>query len=432
MAALRRLLCALALAVPAGAAAQLLDRVVVVIGDEIITQSEFEQRARIVVQQLRRAQIPLPDEDEFLRQVLDAMVVGRLQLQYAQERGIGLDEGEVERQTEQLAQSNGLSVAEFERQVERSGIRYADFRSYLRERALVDQLQYIVSRQRVQVSDAEIESFLRLGEDLLERDARYRVRHILVAVPSQSAAGEIDAARARAERIRAQAAEGEPFAALAVRYSDGQNALEGGDLGWKTSAELPALAAGEIVQLEAGQSTGVIRSSSGFHLFQLEAKEGGGEVRVQQTRARHILLRPHALVGDEEARTQLSLLRDRAAGGETFDALARAHSDDTASAVDGGDLGGRSPGELDPVVENQMSRLKPGQVSAPFQTRFGWHIVMVDDRREVDSTEQTLRQRAINHIANSRVGDTMELWLRQLREQAYIQYLLPGADEPAS
>ncbi len=427
MAALIRAL-PLLLAAGGASAQELLDRVVAVVDDDIVTARELEQRARIIEKQLRQARTAPPPRDELLAQVLDYMVAGRLQLGQAERRGLELPAAEVDRHLAELAARNRLSPEAFRREVERGGIRYRSFRAYIREQLLTQRLQQLESRRLVQVTEADIDHFLRLHGDRLHEDVRYRLRHLLVAVPRQSGPRGVERARARAEALRARALAGEPFAGLAVAESDGRNALSGGDLGWRTAAELPAVAAEEVPALEVGGTTGALRSSSGFHLFHLDAREGGARVTVRQTRARHILLRPNAMIDDDEARARLAALRERVAAGEAFADLARSHSDDTASAVDGGDLGWRSPGELDPAFEEQLGRLAPGAVGAPFRTRFGWHLAQVEERREVDETAQTLRQRALNHLARGRAGEAIELWLRRLRENAYIRILLHGAD----
>ena len=428
MAALIRALPLLLLAGSAGAQ-ELLDRVVAVVDDDIVTARELEQRARIIEQQLQQARTAPPPRAELLAQVLDYMVAARLQLREAERRGLELPAAEVDRHLAELAARNQLSPAAFRREVERGGIRYRNFRAYIREQLLTQRLQQFESRRLVQVTEADIDHFLRLHEGRLHQDVRYRLRHLLVAVPRQSGPEGVARARRRAEALRARALAGEPFAGLAVAESDGRNALAGGDLGWRTAADLPAVAAGEVPGLEPGGTTAVLRSPSGFHLFHLEAREGGGaQVTVRQVRARHILLRPNALIDDDEARARLGVLRERVGTGEAFAALARSHSDDTASAVNGGDLGWRSPGELDPTFEEQLDRLAPGAVSAPFRTRFGWHLAQAVERREIDGTAQTLRQRALNHLAQGRAGEALELWLRRLRENAYIRILLDGAD----
>ena len=425
MAALIRALPLLLLAGSAGAQ-ELLDRVVAVVDDDIVTARELEQRARIIEQQLSQARTAPPPRAELLAQVLDYMVAGRLQLRQAERRGLELPAAAVDRHLAELAARNRMSPQAFRREVERGGIRYRSFRGYIREQLLTQRLQQLESRRLVQVTEADIDHFLRLHEGLLHQDVRYRLRHILVEVPRQSGPQGVARARGRAERLRARALAGEPFAGLAVAESDGRNALSGGDLGWRTAAELPAVAAEAVPALAAGGTTAVLRSPSGFHLFHVDALEGGAQVTVRQTRARHILLRPNALIDDAEARARLDALRARVEAGESFADLARSHSDDTASAVDGGDLGWRSPGELEPAFEEQLERLAPDAVSAPFRTRFGWHLAQVAARRDVDETAQTLRQRALNHLARGRAGEAIELWLRRLRENAYIRILLHG------
>ena len=414
----------LALALGVGvAAAELLDRVEVVVEDDIITLQELDERIKIIEKQIQQSNTPLPPRDQLADQVLDYMVIARLQLQLAKKRGISLPPGAVDQEVQSIAERNGMNPEQFQREVEHAGIDYADFREYLREQMLVQHLQQLESRYLIRVTEDEIDNFLRLHMDRLQTDTRYQLGHILVAVSGQTSPEEVEQFRKTAQSLRDKVRAGEHFASLALTESDGRNALNGGDIGWRTEVALPDFAAETIAALAVGEITDELRSPSGFHLFHLRDKEDGTQVMVNQTLVRHILVQTNDLIDDAEARSRLQTLRGRIDGGDRFEDLARSRSDDTASAVDGGSLGWRSPGELDPYFTEQMDRLEIGAVSEPFRTSFGWHILQVQDRQRVDETEQALRTRALNHLARSRVGDEIEIWLRRMLRNSYVRYL---------
>ena len=405
------------------AAAQLLDRVVAVVEDDIITQAELQERVEIVAKQIQQGGTPLPPRDQLIAQVLEYMVIARLQLQLAKKRGLSLPPDAVPNELKSLAERNGMDPQAFQIQVERAGIRFSSFYNYLHEQMLTQHLQQLESRRLVYVTEDEIDNFLRLHADRLQTDTRYELAHILIAVPGQTGPAELGRLRDKAQRLAERVRGGERFASLALTESDGRNALDGGNIGWRSASELPGFSADAIAKLNPGQVTDPLRSPSGFHLFYLTDREGGGQIMVNQTNARHILIRTSAIVDDNEARAQLNTLKDRIEGGDRFENLARSHSDDIASAADGGSLGWTSPGTLDPYFEAQMNRLEINGISEPFRTSFGWHIVQVVERRRVDETRSALRTRALNHLARSRVNDEIEIWLRRLLNNSYIRYL---------
>lgn len=415
---------ALILALGSGVAtAELLDRVVAVVEEDIITQSELEERVSIIGKQILQSGMPLPPKNQFFAQVLEYMVMARLQMQLAEKRGISLPPGAVVKEIQSLAERNGMDNRQFRRQIEQEGIRFISFYNYLHEQLLTQHLQQIESRRLVRVTEDEIDNFLRLHADRLQTDNRYQLNHILIATQRQMASGEKERYRAKAQAVAERARGGERFASLALAESDGRNALNGGDIGWRAEAELPGFAADAITKLEIGEVTEPLQSPSGFHLFYLADKEGGKQVMVNQTRSRHILIRTDALTDSREALAQLNTLKDRIGGGDRFEDLARSHSDDTASASDGGNLGWTSLGMLDPYFEEQMNRLEIDEISEPFQSSFGWHIVQVLERRRVDETESTLRTRALNHLARSRINDEIEIWLRRMLNNSYVRYM---------
>lgn len=420
---------ALILALGAGAAmAEILDRVVAVVEEDVITQSELEERALIIGKQIQQSGTPLPLRSQFIAQILEYMVIARLQIQLAAKRGISLPPDAVLEEIQSLAARNGMDPRQFRHKIEQEGIRFVSFYNYLHEQLLTQHLQQIESRRLVRVTEDEVDNFLRLHADRLQADNRYRLNHILISTQRQITPEEKARHRAKAQALADRVRGGDRFAGLALTESDGRNALNGGDLGWRVEAELPGFAADAITELEIGGVTEPIESPSGFHLFYLADKEGRGQVMVNQTLARHILIRTNALVDRREALAQLNTLRDRIKGGDRFEDLARSHSDDIASAADGGNLGWSSQGALDPYFEDQMSRLEVNEISEPFQTSFGWHIVQVLERRRVDETQSTLRTRALNHLARSRINDEIEIWLRRMLNNSYVRYIGEGQD----
>ncbi len=425
---IRRILCSLLL-VLGTAQAEMLDHVVVVVEDDVITATELDQRLRIIAQQVQQSDTPLPPIEQLRNQVLDHMVLNLLQIQRAEQIGVSVSTQELMEEVNALAQRNQMTLEEFERQVERSGVMFPYFVQYLRDQMLTQRVQQAESRRLVRITDDEIDNFLRLHSDRLIGETRYHLGHILIAIPVEATSQDVRNAEKRANRLRDRIVDGENFASLALTESDGRNALKGGDMGWRDNATLPAIAAQGVPELQAGEVTKVLKSPSGFHLFYLIAKETADQIMVKQTHSRHILLIPNAIMDEDEVQARLKDLKKRVTiGGEDFGELARSHSDDTTSAVVGGDLDWRSPGELDPRFEEQMNRLQPNEISEPFQSSFGWHLVQVLDRREVDETQQTMRQRALNYLAQSRVSQEVEIWLQRLLKNAYVQYLTASDD----
>jgi peptidyl-prolyl cis-trans isomerase SurA len=274
---------------------------------------------------------------------------------------------------------------------------------------------------RINITDTEVDQFLAQQKVQGNSDSEYHLGHILIDLPEAPSAKDIDAAKQRGERILQLLAQGQPFAQVAMSNSDGQLALSGGDLGWRKLGELPSLFAKTVAGMKPGQTSGLIRSPSGLHILRLIEKRGGDRHVVSQTHARHILIKTNELVDDTTARKRLQDLKDRLQNGEDFATLARAHSDDKASAAKGGDLGWVSPGQMVPSFESAMDSLQPGQISEPFQSRFGWHIVQVLERRKHDDTEKFYRNQARKQLFQRKAAEEEELWLRRLRDEAYIE-----------
>ncbi len=398
-----------------------LDHIVAVVNDDVIVASELEQRVQRIRRQLAAQNTSLPPDDVLRRQILEREILDRIQLQLAAERGISIDDPSLNRAVGQIAQQNRLSLSEFRAVIERDGFDFQAFREDMRREMAISRLRNREVLSRISVSEQEIQEFLeRHGAPGQERRS-YRLGHILIAVPEGASAVQIDQARAKAETTVSELRGGADFAETALAVSAGQQALAGGDLGWRQASELPTLFAEPARGLRVGEISEPIRSASGFHVIKLLDTRGDERRVVTQTHARHILLRTDALVDEEEARRRLAALRERILAGADFAALARANSQDPVTAAQGGDLGWAGPGRMVPQFEEVMNGLAPSEISEPFGTRFGWHIVQVLARREHDDTAEFQRAQVIQEIRNRKAEEELELWLRRLRDEAYVE-----------
>jgi peptidyl-prolyl cis-trans isomerase SurA len=410
---------------------ELLDRIVAVVENDIITQSELDQRVHVIERQYGGSATQLPPPAQLERQVLNRMVIESLQLQMAETRGIRIDDLTLNAAMQDLAKSNNMSLPGFRDRLVAEGIDYPSFREQVRNELIMSTLRDRVIGSQVQVTDEEIDELLATQASNANSGVQYYLRHILIALPEGASSGEIQAAFKRAKEVRKKALAGANFAQLAVNESDSSDALEGGDFGWRTAAEMPTLFARDVTTMHDGDTSEIIRSPSGFHIIQMEGRRGGQQTIVDQTRARHILITPNALESDEEARQRLEDLRNRIEAGADFAELAEINSDDKTSAVDGGDLGWISSGQMASGFEQVMNSLRIGQISEPFHSQFGWHIVQVTDRRQHDSTVELQRGRAAQAIRQRKMEEETELWLRRLRDESYVEYRLEPPDSGA-
>ena len=415
---------ALALCLVRGAAAVELDKIVAVVNDDVIMNSEFAESLRGIKKQLREQGTQLPPGKLLEKQVLDRLILKRLQIQMAQRTGIRVDDESLNRTISNIAAENELTLSEFRQILEDDGYSYEKFRADIREEILVNRLQQRQVNNRVAVSEREIENFLANKEHQGDTETEFRISHILVAIPDNAGSDTLRETRALAERLLGELQGGADFGELALSYSDGQQALNGGDLGWRKSGQVPTLFAGHIVNMEKGAVSDIIKSPSGYHIIKLTDIRSSEKVVVTQTQARHILVRPDELTTEADALLRLEQLRLRIVAGDDFGELARAHSDDTVSAANGGDLGWTNPGDLVPAFENAMNALQPGEISEPFRTQFGLHIVQVLGRRQHDSTENIKRARAREAIRQRKLEEARGNWLREIRDDAYVEYRL--------
>lgn len=419
----RILLLALSLLVtlPAGAQELLIDRIIAVVGEDVVLLSELRIEATKVEQRLRQQGVfPMPGNAAIQKQAFDTLVMNKLQLAEAARLGIEADEETVSRAVAAIAENNGLSVPELQAALESEGMDFEGFRNSLRDEIVVRRLRNREVTSKVQVSKSEVDAYLERSGGLEGRTA-VQLLYIQIGVPADADPEQREAARVLASDIVERIGKGENFRALAQQYSTGQNALEGGDLGWIDVNGIPPLFQPYVAKMEVGEVQGPITAGQGFHIIRLEGVRGGASNIVPQTLARHILVRTDEVTSDTDARRRLEQLRERILGGDDFETLARANSDDKASAIKGGDLGWSSPGNLVPAFEEQMDLLQIGEISRPFRTEFGWHIVQVLDRRDYDATDETRRDQARKAVRDEKAKEALEGYLRRLRDEAYIE-----------
>ena len=403
-----------------------LDRIVAIVNDDIISRNELDARLRRVREQLRQSGTAPPPPDALHRQVLERLILRRIQLQIARNSGMRVNDESLNRTLLRIAQQNELTLREFRDAVERDGYDFAQFREEVRDDILIAEVRRRQVENQINISQRDIDDYLSMMEGRgAEADRhRYRIGHILIAVPDGASSEEIDEARERAERVLEELRAGADFANMAVTHSDGQKALEGGDLGWRLASELPTMLADAVLRLETGDVSEPVRSASGFHLVKLVDRQGSQRQMIRQTLARHILITLDALTDNAEARRQLAVLRERIVNGQDFGGLARIHSDDPGSASKGGDLGWIDPGNTVPVFERTMDSLAPGAISKPFRSQFGWHLVQVLERRDRDATETSQRAEARRRLRSRKIEENTQAWLRRVRDEAYVEYRL--------
>jgi peptidyl-prolyl cis-trans isomerase SurA len=409
---------------PRSEVAKPIDRIAVIVNEEVITMLELDNRVGIVSRQLARQGTPAPSRSELEKQLLERMITDKVQLQFAKETGTRVDDLQLDRSIARIADSNNMTLQVFRDTLERDGLPFSMFREEIRGEIATQRLREREVENKIVVSDSEIEAYLADAAKITTPN-EYNISHILVRVPEQASSEQIEARRRRAELARSQVLTGTDFRQVAVAFSDAPDALQGGGIGWRSEDRLPALFVEAVQKLKPGEVSQVLRSSNGFHLLKLvESRGSKGPPKVQQTHARHILLRTSELVPEAEARRKVLDLKQRVDNkAADFADLARQHSND-GSAAKGGDLGWLYPGDTVPEFERAMDALKPGEISAPVQTTFGVHLIQVLDRREEDISEERRRQQARQAIRARKSDEAYQEWLRQLRDRAYVEYRL--------
>ena len=416
------LACLGAAAQAADAKVRLLDRIVAVVNNEVITQYDLNDRVKLATQQLKRQGTPLPPRELLEKQLLERLIAERVQLHFAKETGIRVDEAQLDKTLLRIAQQNNLGLEEFRATLERDGVGFAHFREEIRNEIILERLREREVDNKVTITDSEIDNHLNTRTTQLGGEEEFNLAHILIRVPEQASPEQIREKRARAEQALAALKNQANFGQIAATYSDAGDALQGGLLGWRTGSRLPALFIEAVNELKPGENSAILRSPNGFHILKLLDRRGkDSPLIVQQTHARHILVKTNETVSEADAKHRLMQIKERLDNGGNFAELARQYSED-GSAARGGDLGWLSPGATVPEFERAMDALKPGQTSPPVHTPFGWHLVEVLERRQEDVSKERQRLLARQELRARKVDEAFESWLRQLRDQAYVEY----------
>ena len=399
-----------------------LDRIIAVVNDDVITEIELDMEVSNIKKQLRQQNTNFPSDAVLRKQLLERMILRRIQLQMAKRVHLRVDDEMLNRTLDNIAAQNKLSLDGLRNSLERDGIDFSHFRENMRDEIIINQLQQRQVHNRINITNQEIVRFLENLESRGEKTTEYRIGHILVAIPEAASAEQISQAKEKSTNIIQTLNEGGDFAQTAVAMSDGQKALEGGDIGWRRYEALPTLFSEWAIKQDVGKVSHPIRSPSGFHIIKLLGKRDNEQQHVvTQTHARHILIRTGEFSNTNEARDRIVKIRERILAGEDFAKLAKAFSDDPGSSTNGGDLGWVNPGEMVPPFEKAYKGLNKNQLSDPVQTRFGWHIIEVLGTRTHDNTESVKRKKAQETIRARKIEPALQNWLRRLRSEAFVE-----------
>lgn len=396
-----------------------LDYIVAIVDESVITERELKKEIDLVKIDFKRQKRELPPNDVLQRRVLDSLINDSLLLQEARRRGIGVTDSQLNQTMQRLARDNDMSLSEFRKAIIAQGLEYDKHRETIRREMMVSMLRRQYSQRNASISDAEVDDFIkRSGAD--DSSFEYRLSHILIALPDAATPEQVGAAQQVAAELMTRLEQGEKFDQLANTFSAGDTALQGGDLGWRKKAEIPSLFTSQVLAMEPGDNAGPIRSASGFHIVHLEQRRDLEQVFSEQVRSRHILIRPNELISEDDARDRLIEFRRRIEAGEDFARLARLYSVDYTSGADGGDIGWMDQGDTVKAYEEVAKSLETGQLSEPFRSRFGWHLIEVTGKRTVDETEQNKRNKIYSQLLRQKQLEVFDLWKRRLRDEAYV------------
>ncbi len=402
---------------------ELLDRVAAIVNDGVVLNSELEDQIAIVSERLRAQKLELPPQNVLRQQVLERLVLQEIESQRAAKAGLKVPDETLNAALTDVAQRNGITLSQLPEALQQQGIDYAAYREDMRKELTLGLLRQRDVLQRISITPREIDQYLEKEAKAPSADKEYNVSHILIAVPQEATPAQLDEAAKRAQDVYTRAKNGEDFAKLALAYSKSQTALEGGALGWRKGGELPTFLTDVVAKLKPGEVSEPLRTPTGYHIVRLNEIRGSDHKAIEkQVHVRHILMKTTELADDATVRQKLSQIRDRILKGEDFAGLAQTNSEDPGSGSQGGDLGWTGPGTFVPEFEAAIANLKDGEISQPFHTQYGWHIAQVLGRREVDNTDELKRRQAIEAIRASKADEETELWLRRLRDDAYVEY----------
>ncbi len=398
-----------------------LDKVIAVVDDDVVMASELQQRIRMVTTQLQANQTQMPPEDVLRAQIIEQLVTESLQLQIGKRVGIEISEAELDAAITRMKQANKLSDAAFEQQLAQDNVSINSLREQIRRDMIIDQVQRGSVNRRIRISEQEVENFLKSKQGQFWSSPDYNLGHILISLPTTASNEDAKAAEKKAQDIVERLRAGADFRQIAVAESKGQNALQGGELGWRKSAQMPDLFANAVESLEEGAISEPLQSGAGFHILKLYGKRGAQEQVIEQSKVRHILIKPSTILSNEEAHEKLAGIRQKIIDGADFAEQAKEHSEDVGSMLSGGDLGWSLPGKFVPEFERAIDNSAVGDISKPFRSQFGWHILQVLERRQQDMSE-TVRTNQANRLLRSRRFEEERLnWIREIRDEAFVE-----------
>ena len=403
----------------------LLDRVAAVVNDGVVLNSELDEQIEVISERLRNQKLELPPQNVLRQQVLERLVLQEIQAQRATKAGLKVPDETLNSALQEVAQRNGIPLSQLPEALHQQGVDYAAYREDMRKELTLGLLRQRDVLQRIAITPREIDQFMDKQSKTPSENNEYNVSHILIAVPQEATPAQLDEATKHATDVYQRAKGGEDFAKLALAYSNSQTALEGGALGWRKGSELPTFLTDVVVKLKVSEVSEPLRTPTGYHIVKLNETRGGNTKAIEdQVHMRHILMKTTELADDATVRQKLTLIRERILKGEDFAGLAETTSEDPGSGSQGGDLGWTGPGTFVPEFEAAIAGLKENEISEPFHTQYGWHIAQLLGHRRYDNTDELKRRQAIDAIRASKADEETELWLRRLRDEAYVEYKL--------
>ena len=419
---------ALFLGTAASAAVQPLDKVVAIVDNDVIMQSQLDQRVHEVQQTIAKRGQGVPPASVLDQQVLERLIVENLQLQIGERSGIRITDEELNQAIGTIAQRNGMSIEQFRQALAHDGLSYEDAREQVRREMIISRVRQRRVAERIQVTDQEVKNFLASDLGKMQLSEEYNLANILIPTPESASSDAIQNAAKQAEDVYNKLKQGADFAQMAIARSGSDTALEGGDMGWRKAAQLPPPFDRMLSDMPVGDVTPPVRTPGGFIILKLNAKRGGGSVVVDEVHVRHILIKPSEIRTEAQTKELAAKIYDRISSGEDFATLAKTYSEDPGSALNGGDLNWVDPNSLVPEFREAMADTPQGVLSKPFKTQYGWHVLEVLGRRATDSTTQAREQQAQNALRNRKYDEELQSWLRQIRDEAYVEIKLPGAN----
>ena len=403
--------------------AEVLGKIAAVVEDDVILEQELDKEVALIAQRIQASNTQMPPEYILRKQVLEKMIVDKLQRQLAEKAGISITEEMLNNSAADIAQKNNMSLQQFREELQRQGLDYKSFLDNMRNEIIINQLRGREIGGRIKVTDREIDHYLETQGQASNDAIQYHLGHILIAVKEAASSTEIQQAQSKADKLVNNLRAGQDFTQAAISESEDDNALKGGDLGWRTINDIPTLFTDKVKTMLANQVADPIRSPSGFHIIKMLDIKGLNDHIITQTKVRHILIKTNDLIDDEEAKKRLIALKTRIIDGDDFASLARAHSDDKGSALKGGSLDWVGPDDLVKPFEEAMGKLEINQISEPIQTQFGWHLIQVLDRKNKDDSLEHKRNNVRDSLRKRKIEEETELWMRRLRDEAYVEIM---------